>query len=446
MQNARERDRRREAVADGGQVARASAIEAQARQRAQEVGRAGKLAAQRIPRRRGLDQERERIEPFVDRGRVGQRAGEALGHQAGAGGRDGEVDGRQQRSLARAAERARELEVGAGRRIDLEARAARPSGRRRQGRTRLELGALDVSQRQRRRRDLGARKGAEAVEGLDAVEFANPPLGRRPVARLARERRRGNAEVGDEAPKRRLVEHRLRSDDLGGLEPRDFCGKARFVRLRQGEGPGRQIERRKSIARAPVARPDPLHGDEEPRPARLEQALLGDRAGRDEPHDVALDDRFRAAPLRFGRILELLADRDAMAERDQAVEVVVGALDRHAAHADVLAVVLAALGEHDAERAARDLRVVEEELVEVAHPVEQQAIRVGRLDLEVLRHHRRQALRSGFEAGIGNGAYDRGVHRAATLANRRPAREGARRDIHGTRDWTRLRRSGRTSL
>ena len=147
---------------------------------------------------------------------------------------------------------------------------------------------------------------------------------------------------------------------------------------------------------------------------------------------------FGAAPLRLGRILELLADRDAMAKRDQPVEVVVGALDRHAAHADVLAVVLAALGEHDAERAARDLRVVEEELVEVAHPVEQQAIRVGRLDLEVLRHHRRQALRSGFEAGIGNGAYDRGVHRAATLANRRPAREGARRDIHGTRAYGRL--------
>ena len=80
-----------------------------------------------------------------------------------------------------------------------------------------------------------------------------------------------------------------------------------------------------------------------------------------------------------------------MAERDQPVEVIVGALDRHAAHADVLAVVLAALGQHDAERAARHLRVVEEQLVEVAHPVEQQAVRIGRLDLEILRHHRRQA-------------------------------------------------------
>ena len=37
----------------------------------------------------------------------------------------------------------------------------------------------------------------------------------------------------------------------------------------------------------------------------------------------------------------------------------------------------------------RGLGVLEEQLVEIAHPVEQQAIRVGRLDLHVLRHHRR---------------------------------------------------------
>ena len=76
--------------------------------------------------------------------------------------------------------------------------------------------------------------------------------------------------------------------------------------------------------------------------------------------DLALDDRFRAALLRLRRVLDLLADGDAMAERDEAVEIVVGAFDRHAAHADVFALVLAALGQHDAERAARDLRVLEE--------------------------------------------------------------------------------------
>jgi hypothetical protein len=109
-----------------------------------------------------------------------------------------------------------------------------------------------------------------------------------------------------------------------------------------------------------------------------------------------------------------------VAERDQAVEVVVGALDRHAAHADVLALVLAALREDDAERPAGDFRVFEEQLVEVAHPVEQQATRIDRLDFQILRHHRRDAR--GGRAGIG--AVAGGVHRrepskSAAAAQRR---------------------------
>ena len=98
-----------------------------------------------------------------------------------------------------------------------------------------------------------------------------------------------------------------------------------------------------------------------------------------------------------------------MAERDQPVEVVVGALDRHAAHADVLALVLAALRKHDAERAARDLRVFEEQFVEIAHPVEQQATRIDRLDFEILRHHRREAR--------ARRARDRGCRVAASIAS-----------------------------
>ena len=97
-------------------------------------------------------------------------------------------------------------------------------------------------------------------------------------------------------------------------------------------------------------------------------------------------------------ILDLLADGDPVAEADQALQIVVGPLDRHAAHGNVLPLMLAALGQHDPERPARDLRVLEEQFVEIAHPVEQQAVRVGGLDLHVLRHHRRHArvLRGGL--------------------------------------------------
>ena len=70
-------------------------------------------------------------------------------------------------------------------------------------------------------------------------------------------------------------------------------------------------------------------------------------------------------------IFELLAHRDPVAERDQAMQIFVGALDRHAAHRNIAAEMFAALGQHDAERARGDFGVVEEQFVEVAHPVEQ---------------------------------------------------------------------------
>ena len=85
-----------------------------------------------------------------------------------------------------------------------------------------------------------------------------------------------------------------------------------------------------------------------------------------------------------------------MAKRDEAVEIIVGALHRHAAHADVFALVLAPFGEDYAKRPACDLRVVEKELIEIAHPVKQQAVGIDCLDLEILRHHRREARGGAF--------------------------------------------------
>ncbi len=68
-------------------------------------------------------------------------------------------------------------------------------------------------------------------------------------------------------------------------------------------------------------------------------------------------------------------------------------MDGHPAHGDVLAQMLAALGEHDAERFGRGDGVLEEQLVEVAHPVEEQAVGIGGLDLKELRHRGRDARR-----------------------------------------------------
>ena len=206
-----------------------------------------------------LDEKVERIEPLVDRIRVGQRAREPLGEQPRAGGRHGEVDRREQRAFARAARASgsssRLARVAA---IDLEARAARAPRRRRERRPRLELGAPDIGERERRGGDLGAGEGAEAVERLDAIELAHALLGRR-----RRRRPPAQAASAPRACRRRCARKpgssatRLRGDDLARLEPRDLGGEAGLVGLAERKRAGREIERRETVGPARFVRRGP---------------------------------------------------------------------------------------------------------------------------------------------------------------------------------------------
>src|SRR5882724_1593032 len=64
-------------------------------------------------------------------------------------------------------------------------------------------------------------------------------------------------------------------------------------------------------------------------------------------------------------------------------------VDGHAAHGNVFTVMSPTLGERDVEGGGGLHRVLEEQLVEIAHPVEKQAVRMLPLGRQVLRHHRR---------------------------------------------------------
>src|SRR3546814_16645504 len=74
---------------------------------------------------------------------------------------------------------------------------------------------------------------------------------------------------------------------------------------------------------------------------------------------------------------------------DEAGEVAVCRVHRHASQGNVLTQVLATLGKRDIERRGRLLGILEEHLVEVAHAIEQQAVLMRLLDLQVLGHHGR---------------------------------------------------------
>jgi hypothetical protein len=114
------------------------------------------------------------------------------------------------------------------------------------------------------------------------------------------------------------------------------------------------------------------------------------RARGDEAHHLALDQGLGATALAgLGRILDLLADRHLEAAADEPRQVRLVAVHGHAAHRDIGAIVAPALGQGDVERRRRLDRIVEEQLVKIAHPVKQEMLRVGPLDLQVLDHHRR---------------------------------------------------------
>ena len=70
-----------EAVADGGKVARAAAVERQARERAREVGRRGERGADRLAAAGVGEHPGDGVEAAADDRRVGRGTGEPAGEE-----------------------------------------------------------------------------------------------------------------------------------------------------------------------------------------------------------------------------------------------------------------------------------------------------------------------------------------------------------------------------
>ena len=331
-------------------------------------------------------EDRDRIEPATDLGGIGQRRGEPLRQQPRAGGRDGAVDGGKERAAPLAGERANKFEIAAGGLVKRERRASRLACRRRERRPLAELRALHIGDRGRGRGQFDAGEGAERGCGRHAEKCRQPAFRGGAVEHIARQRRQSRKA----AQRRRqlgIAIERIGDDDLAGLDSRNRCGERGAVAFGDAEFAGRNINpgQRETIlacgATAARERGEIIVA------LGVEERIFGQRSGRDQPDNVAAHHAFGAAFSRLRRIFELLADRDAIAERDQSMQIFIGALDRHAAHRNVGPEMLAAFGQHDTKRARGDFGIIEEQFVEVAHPVEQQAIRIGRLDLDILLHH-----------------------------------------------------------
>ena len=168
-------------------------------------------------------------------------------------------------------------------------------------------------------------------------------------------------------------------EDLRRRKARDPAGKLAFAALGQADlavrkcGPGQP------------ERAAPLRDGKKKRIALVgEQIALRQRARSDDAQHLALDRALAEAHL-----ADLFADRDRLAHAHQAREIALDRVHGHAGHGDRRTVACAACGQRDVEEPGGLLRVIQEELVEVAHPVEKERLGMVGLDAQVLLHHRR---------------------------------------------------------
>jgi len=118
--------------------------------------------------------------------------------------------------------------------------------------------------------------------------------------------------------------------------------------------------------------------------AVVEQGGVGERAGGDDAADRTLH-----RPLGRARLTHLFGDHHRFTEFDQTGKVLLHRVEGHAGHLDRLPGRLPPGGQGDVEQAGRFLRIFKEQLVEIPHAIEQQGVRMLRLDAEILDHHRR---------------------------------------------------------
>jgi hypothetical protein len=125
---------------------------------------------------------------------------------------------------------------------------------------------------------------------------------------------------------------------------------------------------------------------------RVEALLFDDRPGRDDADDLPLHEAAAA------RLLALLADRDGVAGREQSCDVRLARVRGEPAQRRFVRLAAVPRRERQVADARRRDGVVEEHLVEVAEPEEQNGGLMLRLDAEVLLEQRASHTRFFFFA------------------------------------------------
>ena len=120
---------------------------------------------------------------------------------------------------------------------------------------------------------------------------------------------------------------------------------------------------------------DAAHGQQRALGLLWQQVRIRQSARRDHAHDFALD-----RTLAGGRVADLFANGHRLAQLDQLGQVAIERMKRHAAHFNRVATGHAARRQGNAQQARGFFRILEKQLVEIAHAVEDQHRRMVFLD------------------------------------------------------------------
>ena len=295
--------------------------------------------------------------------------------------------------------RPEDFQAGARRRVHFEVfRGALRRGARQPGQF-ARLCRAHVIQRQAGGHRLRIGKDAERVQAGGAKAFRHAS---------ARDQRRGRHRF------RRAAGIEFPEIDPGGRQNLRRIQPAEQSSQRgQRQGCGFEQPRRDIQPRRPQPVPILRQGQQEVRPAGFQQGVLGQGAGRDQPHHVAPDRHLGIAP-GLG-VFHLLGHGHAKAAPDQPRQIIFRRMHRHAAHGNRRPAMRPARGQRDIQRRRGSFGVGEEQLIEIAHAEEDQRIRVLRLGGKPLRHRRGRA------GGVAVG--QRGVHGLRYLLPRPDARQ-----------------------
>ena len=311
-------------------VARAAPAEGEAHAGAFEIRRGFERSADVAEGAAFGSEETDGVVTRLDFGTVPRRAGELRSQQACPRGRHRAVDRGEQRAFAAAGVGPVDLQAGAGRGVDQQRAAGLAALRHGEARGAAGLGQLHIVEQQAGGSEFCLREVAEPIEGGDTEGFLQKRLaglrGARTGGAFGDRRGRHFAKTRE----RRTVPVGLRDDQFAERPGEQSVRDARGVECRQFKQAGRDIahgERGLALPR------------ESQRSKRLalpsgQQGLLGQRTGRDDAHDFAPDDGFRAAFFRLRRALGLLADGDPAAGLDQPGQIPFRSVIGHARHRD----------------------------------------------------------------------------------------------------------------